>query len=179
MLPPDSPVSASPPRTVLIVLVGLSVCHLLNDLLQSLLPALYPMLKDAYALDFSQIGLITLTNQVTSSILQPVVGLSTDRRPQPYSLAVGMGFTLVGLFMFATAKGYAGLLVAASLIGVGSSIFHPESSRFARLASGGGGTASRSRCSRLAGTSAGRLDRCWRRLSCCRAGRGVSPGSRS
>lgn len=129
--------SASPPRTVLIVLVGLSFCHLLNDLLQSLLPALYPMLKDAYALDFSQIGLITLTNQITSSILQPVVGLSTDRRPQPYSLAVGMGFTLVGLLMFAAAGTYAWLLAAAALIGVGSSIFHPESSRFARLASGG------------------------------------------
>lgn len=130
-------VAQSPPRTILTVLIALSVCHLLNDLLQSLLPALYPMLKGAYALDFRHIGFITLTNQVTSSLLQPVVGSYTDRRPQPYSLAVGMGFTLVGLLLFATAATYAWLLVAAALIGVGSSIFHPESSRLARLASGG------------------------------------------
>ena len=113
------------------------MCHLLNDLLQSLLPALYPMLKGAYALGFWQIGLITLTNQVTSSLLQPVVGFYTDRRPQPYSLAVGMGFTLAGLLLFATAASYPWLLAAAGLIGIGSSIFHPESSRLARLASGG------------------------------------------
>jgi FSR family fosmidomycin resistance protein-like MFS transporter len=130
-------VTASPPKTVLVVLVALSVCHLLNDLLQSLLPALYPMIKGAYALGFWQIGLITLTNQVTSSLLQPVVGHYTDRTPKPYSLAIGMGFTLAGLLLFANAAAYAWLLVAAGLIGVGSSIFHPESSRIARLASGG------------------------------------------
>ena len=113
------------------------MCHLLNDLLQALLPALYPMIKGAYALDFRQIGFITLANQVTSSLLQPVVGSYTDRRPQPHSLAVGMGFTMVGLLLFAWSATYAWLIVAAALIGVGSSIFHPESSRLARLASGG------------------------------------------
>ncbi len=88
--------SSSRPRTAILVLVSLSICHLLNDLLQSLLPALYPILKDAYTLGFWQIGLITLTNQVTSSLLQPVVGSYTDRRPRPFSLALGMGFTLSG-----------------------------------------------------------------------------------
>lgn len=119
------------------VLWALTACHLINDLLQSLLPALYPMLKTSFSLDFWQIGMITLTNQVTSSLLQPFVGLYTDKRPRPYSLPVGMGFTLVGLVLLATAQAYAGLLVAAALVGIGSSIFHPESSRIARLASGG------------------------------------------
>jgi FSR family fosmidomycin resistance protein-like MFS transporter len=130
-------VSQQPPRTALVVLIALSVCHLLNDLLQSLLPALYPLLKGAYALDFWQIGMITLTNQVTSSLLQPLVGHYTDTRPQPYSLAIGMGFTLTGILMLASASSYGWLLAAAALVGVGSSIFHPESSRIARLASGG------------------------------------------
>jgi FSR family fosmidomycin resistance protein-like MFS transporter len=129
--------SAPPPRTALPVLVALSVCHLLNDLLQSLLPALYPLLKDRYSLDFWHIGMITLANQVTSSLLQPVVGHYTDSRPHPYSLSVGMGFTLTGLLVLATAHTYVWLLAAAALVGVGSSIFHPESSRIARLASGG------------------------------------------
>lgn len=119
------------------VLVALSGCHVINDLLQSLLPALYPMLKGSFALDFWQIGMITMTNQVTSSLLQPFVGWYTDNRPHPYSLPLGMGFTLIGLILLATASGYAGLLVAAALVGIGSSIFHPESSRIARLASGG------------------------------------------
>lgn len=125
------------PRTALPVLIALSVCHLLNDLLQALLPALYPLLKDSYSLDFWQIGMITLTNQVTSSFLQPLVGHYTDSRPHPYSLSVGMGFTLSGLLVLATAHSYAWLLAAAALVGIGSSIFHPESSRIARLASGG------------------------------------------
>lgn len=124
-------------RTVLTVLVALSVCHMLNDLLQALLPALYPMLKSNYALDFWQIGLITLTNQVTSSLLQPVVGYYTDRHPKPYSLAIGMGFTLAGLLMLARAESFPLLLLAAATAGIGSSIFHPESSRIARVASGG------------------------------------------
>lgn len=128
---------ARQPRTALPVLVALSVCHLLNDLLQSLLPALYPLLKDSYSLDFWQIGMITLSNQVTSSLLQPVVGHYTDSRPHPYSLSVGMGFTLAGLIVLATADTYIWLLMAAALVGIGSSIFHPESSRIARLASGG------------------------------------------
>ena len=124
-------------KTVLSILVGLSLSHLLNDMLQSLLPALYPMLKGAYALSFWQIGLITLTNQVTSSLLQPVVGYYTDRHPKPYSLAFGMGFTLVGLLLLSTAATYPWLLLAAAMVGIGSSIFHPESSRLARVASGG------------------------------------------
>ena len=119
------------------VLIALTGCHLINDLLQSLLPALYPMMKGTFALDFWQIGMITMTNQVTSSLLQPFVGWYTDHRPHPYSLPIGIGFTLIGLILLATASGYAGLLVAAALVGIGSSIFHPESSRIARLASGG------------------------------------------
>ncbi len=125
------------PRTAVPVLWALTACHGINDLLQALLPALYPMLKDSFSLDFWQIGMITLTNQVTSSLLQPLVGMYTDKRPHPYSLPVGMGFTLIGLALLSTATGYAGLLVAAALVGIGSSIFHPESSRIARLASGG------------------------------------------
>lgn len=125
------------PGTAGPVLAALTVCHLINDLLQSLLPALYPMLKAGFSLDFWQVGMITFTNQVTSSLLQPLVGMYTDKRPHPYSLPVGMGFTLVGLALLSTATGYAGLLIAAALVGVGSSIFHPESSRIARLASGG------------------------------------------
>ncbi len=119
------------------MLWALTACHLINDLLQSLLPALYPMLKTSFTLDFWQIGMIALANQVTSSLLQPFVGYYTDKRPHPYSLPIGMGFTLIGLVLLATASGYAGLLLAAALVGVGSSIFHPESSRIARLASGG------------------------------------------
>lgn len=129
--------SPSASTTVLPILLGLSLSHLLNDMLQSLLPALYPMLKDSYALSFQQIGLITLTNQVTSSLLQPIVGSYTDKYPKPYSLAVGMGFTLTGLLMLASATAYPSLLFAAAMVGVGSSIFHPESSRLARVASGG------------------------------------------
>ena len=128
---------ASPPRTALAVLVTLSICHLLNDLLQALLPALYPMLKAGFDLDYWQIGTITLTNSVTASLLQPLVGMHTDRVPRPYSLATGMAFTLTGLLFLAFAQDYAMLLAGAATIGVGSSIFHPESSRIARLASGG------------------------------------------
>jgi MFS transporter, FSR family, fosmidomycin resistance protein len=124
-------------RTAFRVLGALSVCHLLNDMVQSLLPAIYPILKTALQLDFGHIGLITLVNQVTASLLQPAVGFYTDRRPQPYSLAAGMTFTLCGLVLLASAGHFALVLAAAALIGIGSSIFHPESSRLARLASGG------------------------------------------
>ena len=124
-------------RTSLRILVALSVGHLLNDLLQALLPALYPLLKADFGLTFAQIGLITFTNMITASVLQPVVGHYTDRRPQPYSLAAGMTLTLAGLLMLAFAHRFGLLLAAAALVGVGSSIFHPESSRLARLASGG------------------------------------------
>jgi FSR family fosmidomycin resistance protein-like MFS transporter len=119
------------------VLVALSFCHFLNDMQQSLLPAIYPLLKSTYNLDFGQIGLITLTFQLTASLLQPLVGLYTDRHPQPYSLAVGMAFTLVGLLILSQAGSYPMLLLGAALVGTGSSVFHPESSRMARLASGG------------------------------------------
>ena len=123
--------------TSLPVLFTLSLCHLLNDLLQALLPAIYPMLKDDFRLSFAQIGLITLTNQLTSSVLQPVVGFYTDRNPKPFSLAIGMVFTLTGLLTLAYAQHFGLILAAAAIAGVGSSIFHPESSRIARLASGG------------------------------------------
>jgi FSR family fosmidomycin resistance protein-like MFS transporter len=124
-------------RTSFRILLALSVCHLLNDLLQALLPALYPILKQQFDLSFTQIGLLTLTNQVTASVLQPAVGTFTDRRPQPYSLVFGMTMTLSGVLMLALAHRFGLLLVAAAFVGVGSSIFHPESSRLARVASGG------------------------------------------
>ncbi len=123
--------------TAFAVLGAISFCHLLNDMMQSLLPAIYPLLKSSLALDFGQVGLVTLTNQVTASLLQPVVGFTTDRRPQPYSLAAGMTFTLGGLMLLAYARGFGTVLAAAAMVGVGSSVFHPESSRIARLASGG------------------------------------------
>jgi FSR family fosmidomycin resistance protein-like MFS transporter len=122
---------------VLNVLGAVSVGHLLNDLIQSLLPAIYPMLKSGFGLDFWHIGLITLTNQLIASLLQPVVGHVADRRPMPYSLALGMTSTLCGLLLLAFATRFALILVAAALIGIGSAIFHPESSRIARAASGG------------------------------------------
>lgn len=123
--------------TIFRVLFAISFCHLLNDMIQSLVPAIYPILKSSYALSFAQIGLITLGFQLTASLLQPVVGIAADRRPLPYSLAVGMGFTLAGLLLLARADGFGLILIAAALIGSGSSVFHPESSRVARMASGG------------------------------------------
>lgn len=119
------------------VLAAISFSHFLNDLVQSLLPAMYPMLKSRFALDFWQIGLITLTNQLTASLLQPIVGFYTDRRRQPYLLAMGMTVTLVGLLLLAVAAKFSFLLLAAGLVGIGSSVFHPEGSRVARVASGG------------------------------------------
>jgi FSR family fosmidomycin resistance protein-like MFS transporter len=119
------------------VLGAISVSHLLNDMMQSLLLAIYPMLKSGLQLSFGQIGLITLTYQITASLLQPLVGLYTDRRPLPYSLPVGMGFTLCGLLLLSSAHQFSSVLCAAALVGMGSSVFHPESSRVARMASGG------------------------------------------
>lgn len=119
------------------VLVVLGMTHLLNDMMQSLIPASYPILKEAYDLDFTQIGLITLTFQIAGALLQPVVGMVTDRRPAPYSPVVGMMFTLSGLVCLAYAGGYGAILVSVALIGIGSSIFHPEATRVARYASGG------------------------------------------
>jgi FSR family fosmidomycin resistance protein-like MFS transporter len=123
--------------TALGILGAISICHGLNDLMQSVLPATYPILKDAYQLSFGQIGLITFANQVTASLLQPVVGTFTDRRPKPYSLSIGMAFTLIGLLLLSIAPTFLAILAAVAMVGIGSSIFHPESSRVARLASGG------------------------------------------
>jgi len=123
--------------TAVAVLAGISFSHLLNDTIQSLVPAIYPMLKDSFALNFAQVGLMTLTLQVTASLLQPIVGLYTDRRPTPYSLVIGMAVSLVGLLLLSVAPTFGMVLVAAGLMGVGSAVFHPESSRVARMASGG------------------------------------------
>jgi len=119
------------------VLGAISFSHYLNDMMQSLIVAIYPLLKSEFHLSFVQIGVITLTYQICASILQPLIGTYTDRHPKPYSLSVGMGFTLIGIVTLAFAPNYPSVLAAAALIGAGSSIFHPESSRIARLASGG------------------------------------------
>ena len=128
---------ASDSNTTFAILISLSICHLLNDMNQSLVPAMYPILKDTYALDFGQIGMITLAFQMTASMLQPVVGMVTDRHPRPFSLPVGMCCSLAGLLMLAVAGSYPMILLSAALVGVGSSVFHPEASRVARMASGG------------------------------------------
>jgi MFS transporter, FSR family, fosmidomycin resistance protein len=120
-----------------LVLGGISFSHFLNDTMQSLIPSVYPILKENYALDFAQVGMITLAFQVTASLLQPVVGYVTDKKAQPFSLAVGMGFTFVGLLLLSVAHVYGMILVSAALIGLGSAVFHPESARIARMASGG------------------------------------------
>jgi len=125
------------PKTHLAVLVVLGVTHLLNDMMQSLIPASYPILKEVYALDFIQIGIITMTFQIAGAMLQPVIGMITDRHPAPYSPVVGMMFTLSGLVSLAYAHSYGVILVAVTLIGIGSSIFHPEATRMARYAAGG------------------------------------------
>ncbi|MCA6105009.1 MFS transporter [Bradyrhizobium australafricanum] len=120
-----------------VVLAGISFSHFLNDTMQSLIASVYPILKDNYALDFAQIGMITLAFQFTASLLQPLVGHFTDKKAQPFSLAIGMGFTFFGLLLLSVAHTYGVILIAASLVGLGSAVFHPESSRIARLASGG------------------------------------------
>ena len=122
--------------TVLPVIIAMSVSHLLNDSMQSLIPAIYPLIKDSFHLSFAQIGLITLANQITASLFQPIVGSITDRRPQPYSLAAGMVFTLVGLAALSLVHSYGLVLVSVCLVGLGSSIFHPEASRIASMAAG-------------------------------------------
>ncbi len=124
-------------KTVFKVLLAISFCHLLNDTVQSLLPAIYPLLRNTFHLDFGQVGLIAFTSTFTASLLQPLVGLYSDRHHKPYFLAIGMGITLVGLLTLSLAPSYATVLLAAALVGMGSSVFHPESSRVARMASGG------------------------------------------
>jgi FSR family fosmidomycin resistance protein-like MFS transporter len=132
-----APSTTEAASTAFCVLAAISFCHLLNDMLQSVIPAVYPILKASYHLHFGQVGLITLSVQMTASLLQPFVGLYTDRRPTPYSLAAGMAFTLAGLLLLSVAPGFHLILLAVAFVGVGSSVFHPESSRVARLASGG------------------------------------------
>ncbi|MDB5133704.1 MAG: transporter [Mucilaginibacter sp.] len=139
MKPAPTSTTAEAPveQTVFLILFAISFSHLLNDLVQSLMPAIYPIIKTNFHLNFSQIGLITLVFQLSASILQPFVGLYTDKKSHPYSLPVGMGFTLIGLLCLSQAPTYPMILVSVMLIGIGSSIFHPESSRVAYLASGG------------------------------------------
>lgn len=124
-------------QTVFSILFTISFAHLINDMLQAVIPAVYPVMKDKFNLSFTQIGLITLTYQLTASILQPFIGFYTDRKPRPYSLAIAMGFTMIGLVAVSFASSFVNILLAVSLIGIGSSIFHPEASRVAHLASGG------------------------------------------
>lgn len=135
----EQTLSSSAPvrRTSFGILGAISVAHLLNDMLQSLILAIYPLLQDEFSLSFVQVGLITLTFQVTASLLQPLIGYYTDKHPKPWSLPVGMAFTLCGLSLLAVAGNFYVVLVAAALVGTGSSVFHPESSRVARMASGG------------------------------------------
>ena len=120
-------------KTTLSIIVAVSVCHLINDVMQSLLSAIYPILKTNYGLDYVQIGLLTFTFQVTASLLQPAIGMYTDKRPLPYSLPVGMGSSLVGLIILGFANNYPMLLIGSAFVGLGSAVFHPESSRVARL----------------------------------------------
>jgi FSR family fosmidomycin resistance protein-like MFS transporter len=119
------------------ILAALSFCHLLNDMMQSLIPAIYPILKQNFQLNFAQVGLITFVLQLTGALLQPIIGLYSDRHPRPYALATGMGFTLLGMILLSRAGSFPMVLAATSLVGLGSSVFHPESSRMARAASGG------------------------------------------
>ena len=137
----DTPITAppavdNPTTTAYPVIAAVSFSHLLNDMMQSVLLAIYPLLKLGLDLSFTQIGLITLTYQFTGSLLQPLIGLYTDRRPMPYSLPLGMGFTLIGLLSLSQAGSFGAVLLSAMLIGMGSSVFHPESSRVARMAAG-------------------------------------------
>ncbi|MCE7068312.1 MFS transporter [Dyadobacter sp. CY326] len=129
--------AATASQTVFPILLALSFCHLLNDTMQSLIPSIYPMVKESFKLNFTQIGLITFTFQVSASVLQPIVGAFTDKRPQPFALAVGMCFTLLGLISLSLADSFNLVLLSVGLIGVGSAVFHPEASRVARMASGG------------------------------------------
>ncbi len=134
-LPASAPSAAQ--KTAFVIIFAVALCHGINDIMQSLLTAIYPILKDSYGLDYVQLGILTLTFQCTASLLQPLIGIYTDKRPLPYSIATGMAFTLVGLVVLGFAHDYWLLLVGSALIGFGSAVFHPESSRVARLASAG------------------------------------------
>ena len=162
---PKAPPRRPPPAysSAMAILFILSLSHLLNDAIQALIPAIYPLIKTSYALTFTQIGLITLTYQMVGSVLQPIVGFYTDRHPKPYSLVIGMGITLCGLVLLALAPSYHAVIIAAGMVGLGSAIFHPESSRIARLASGGrhGFAQSLFQVGGNAGTSIGPLLAAW------------------
>lgn len=134
---PATGYASAAPALAVPVLFALSTAHLLNDMMQSLVPAIYPLIKTAHGLDFAQIGMITFTFQLTASLFQPFIGAVTDKRPQPYSMVAGMAFTLIGLIVLGYAASYPMLLLGAGLVGTGSSIFHPEATRIARIASGG------------------------------------------
>jgi len=133
----DNTGQATVEKTIMTILLAISFSHLLNDTIQSLIPSIYPLVKESFQLNFTQIGLITLTFQLTASLLQPLVGFYTDRKPHPYSLAAGMCFTLLGLVLLSAAGSFAMILVAVGFVGVGSSVFHPEASRVAHMAAGG------------------------------------------
>ncbi len=137
LLPETKSLTRSGGETLFTILAAISACHLLNDLIQATIPSLYPLFQRIFGLSLGQIGMITFTYQLTASLFQPFVGMATDRKPMPYSLALGMSFSLCGLVLMAWAPSYGWLLVSGSLVGLGSSVFHPESSRVARLASGG------------------------------------------
>ena len=134
---PAALITKRPENTLYTILLAISLSHLLNDTIQSLIPSIYPTVKESFHLNFTQVGLITLTFQLTASLLQPLVGFYTDRQPKPYSLVVGMSFTLLGLVLLSLASNFTLLLFSVSLVGLGSAIFHPEASRLAHLASGG------------------------------------------
>ncbi len=122
--------------TIYSILLTISFSHLLNDTIQSLISSIYPIVKNSYHLNFSQVGLITFTFQIAASILQPVIGFYTDKKPQPFSLAIGMSFTLIGLVLLSQAGSYYSILLSVALIGIGSSVFHPEASKVAYMAAG-------------------------------------------
>ncbi len=173
-----TPASATPQSSPLVMSIigAVALAHLINDLIQSVLPSIYPMLKDNYGLTFTQVGLITLTFQLTASLLQPWVGYHTDRHPKPWLLPAGTVCTLIGIVMMSVVGNFPMILLAAALIGIGSSTFHPEASRIARLASGGR-LAWRSRPSRSAVTRVRRSARCWRLRSSFRSARAMWRGS--
>ena len=162
LLPETKSSVRSSGETVFTILAAISACHLLNDLIQATIPSLYPLFQRIFGLSLGQIGMITFTYQLTASLFQPFVGLATDKKAEPYSLALGMSFSLGGLLLMAWAPSYGWLLVAGSLVGLGLSVFHPESSRVARLASGGQHGLAQS-LFQLAEIWAPRWDRCW----CC------------
>jgi MFS family permease len=161
--------AVGPEGIVFAVLLAISFSHFVNDTLQSVLPAIYPVLKTQFRLSFGQIGLLTCVFQVTASLLQPLVGMYSDKRPLPFSLAAGMGFTLIGLVLLSQADSFVMLLVAAAMIGVGSSIFHPRA----------GGMASPNRSSRSAAMPVAPWGPCLRPSSSCRTASAASCGSRS